>query len=96
MEQDADIVTFLYRPEYYDITEVHDSSGAPISTQGLAEIIIAKHRNGATDTAYLKFIGAKTKFVDWEQTDTQELTPIKSIDTQADEFFSSTGDEIPM
>ena len=53
---------FLYRPEYYKIDQ--DDDGMP--TQGLAEVIIAKHRNGSLDTAKLKFIGKFTKFVDFE------------------------------
>jgi len=60
IEQDADMVMFLYRPEYYGITE--DENGQP--TQGLGEIIISKHRNGSLDTAQLKFIGKYTKFTD--------------------------------
>lgn len=60
IEQDADLVMFLYRPEYYGITE--DENGQP--THGLGEMIIAKHRNGSLDTAKLKFIGKYTKFTD--------------------------------
>ena len=60
IEQDADLVMFLYRPEYYGITE--DENGQP--THGLGEVIIAKHRNGSLDTAKLKFIGKYTKFTD--------------------------------
>ncbi|MBR9997797.1 MAG: DnaB-like helicase C-terminal domain-containing protein, partial [Cyclobacteriaceae bacterium] len=60
IEQDADMVLFLYRPEYYGITE--DENG--ISTKGFGEISIAKHRNGSTGTVDLKFIGHLTKFVD--------------------------------
>lgn len=63
IEQDADMVIFLYRPEYYGITE--DANGS--STLGIGEVIIAKHRNGPTDTALLRFIGKYTKFVDLEQ-----------------------------
>jgi replicative DNA helicase len=62
IEQDADIVMFLYRPEYYKITV--DEEGLP--TQGMAEVIIAKHRNGSTGTAKLKFIGKYTKFADFD------------------------------
>src|SRR6187402_1775710 len=62
IEQDADIVMFLYRPEYYKITV--DEDGMP--TQGMAEVIIAKHRNGSLDTVRLKFIGKYTKFVDFD------------------------------
>ncbi|MDD3789845.1 MAG: replicative DNA helicase [Petrimonas sp.] len=51
IEQDADIVCFIHRPEYYKITE--DEYGN--STQGVAEIIIAKHRNGPTGLVRMKF-----------------------------------------
>ncbi|OJW69145.1 MAG: replicative DNA helicase [Candidatus Amoebophilus sp. 36-38] len=60
IEQDADMVLFLYRPEYYGITE--DELGNP--TQGVTEVIIAKHRNGSLDSVSLKFIGKYTKFTD--------------------------------
>ncbi len=62
IEQDADIVMFLYRPEYYKITQ--DEEGLP--TQGMAEVIVAKHRNGSLDTVKLKFIGKYTKFADFD------------------------------
>lgn len=60
IEQDADIVMFLYRAEYYKITV--DEDGMP--TQGVGEVIVAKHRNGSTGTAKLKFVGKYTKFGD--------------------------------
>ena len=60
IEQDADMVLFLYRPEYYGITE--DEAGNP--AHGLAEVIVAKHRNGSLDSVKLKFIGKYTKFTD--------------------------------
>lgn len=62
IEQDADIVMFLYRPEYYKITV--DEEGMP--TQGMAEVIIAKHRNGSLENVKLKFIGKYTKFADFD------------------------------
>ncbi|HEX8060018.1 MAG TPA: replicative DNA helicase [Cyclobacteriaceae bacterium] len=62
IEQDADIVMFLYRPEYYKITV--DEDGMP--TQGLAEVVIAKHRNGSLENVKLKFIGKYTKFADFD------------------------------
>jgi len=62
IEQDADLVMFLYRPEYYGITE--DESGMP--TTGSGELIIAKHRNGSLDSVNLKFIGKYTKFIESE------------------------------
>ncbi len=60
IEQDADIVTFIHRPEYYGITE--DDSGN--SLMGVAEIIIAKHRNGATGDVHLSFKKELAKFSD--------------------------------
>ncbi len=60
IEQDADMVMFLYRPEYYKITE--DEQGN--STEGIGELIIAKNRAGTTDTIRLQFIGKFTKFAD--------------------------------
>ncbi|WP_343488383.1 replicative DNA helicase [Allomuricauda sp. d1] len=60
IEQDADIVSFIYRPEYYKIDEWDDEERTP--TQGQAEFIVAKHRNGGLDNIRLKFIGALGKF----------------------------------
>ncbi|MBK8442826.1 MAG: replicative DNA helicase [Sphingobacteriales bacterium] len=62
IEQDSDMVIFLYRPEYYGFDK--DEDGYP--TQGLAEIIIAKHRNGALDNVKARFVGTFAKFTDLE------------------------------
>lgn len=63
IEQDADMVLFLYRPEYYGLTE--DEEGR--STAGVGEVIIAKHRNGETGIVPLRFVGKYVKFVDLEE-----------------------------
>jgi len=60
IEQDADIVSFIYRPEYYKIDEWDDEERSP--TEGQAEFIVAKHRNGGLDSIRLKFIGHLGKF----------------------------------
>lgn len=60
IEQDADIVSFIYRPEYYKIDEWDDDERSP--TAGQAEFIVAKHRNGGLDEIRLKFIGNLGKF----------------------------------
>tara|TARA_R110002074_G_scaffold39190_2_gene105545 strand:+ start:25866 stop:27416 length:1551 start_codon:yes stop_codon:yes gene_type:complete len=60
IEQDADIVSFIYRPEYYKIEEWDDEERTP--TQGQAEFIVAKHRNGGLENIRLKFIGNQGKF----------------------------------
>jgi replicative DNA helicase len=59
IEQDADIVAFIYRPEYYQILE--DESGQ--SLKGIAEFIVAKHRHGALDTVRMRFQDTFAKFV---------------------------------
>jgi replicative DNA helicase len=56
IEQDADIVMFIYRDEYYN--------GEESDQQGLAEVIVAKHRNGPTDTVKLSFLKRYAKFSD--------------------------------
>ena len=63
IEQDADMVMFIYRPEYYGILQDEDGN----STQGLGELIVAKHRNGATDNVRVKFENHLAKFGNWDQ-----------------------------
>lgn len=60
IEQDADMVLFIHRPEYYGFNE--DEQGH--STKNIAEIIIAKHRNGPTGDVKLKFHKETASFVD--------------------------------
>jgi replicative DNA helicase len=62
IEQDADMVLFLYRAEYYGITQ--DLDGNP--TAGTGEVLIAKHRNGALKDVKLRFVGRFTKFENLE------------------------------
>ena len=62
IEQDADMVMFLYRPEYYGIN--NDEMGQAI--EGETHIHIAKNRSGATDTIKVRFIKEYQKFVDLE------------------------------
>ncbi len=62
IEQDADLVLFIYRPEYYKIEEFDDNT----PTQGLAEIIVAKHRNGQTGDVKLRFQKQFGKFSDFD------------------------------
>ncbi len=63
IEQDADIVMFIYRPEYYHIDVFED--GSP--SAGMAELLVAKHRNGALADIRLRFIADYAKFCDSEQ-----------------------------
>ena len=62
IEQDADIVAFIHRPEYYGMNT--DENGMP--TAGLAEIILAKHRNGAVCDVKLRFLKDQARFADME------------------------------
>lgn len=62
IEQDADLVLFIYRPEYYKIYEDDDGN----STEGMAEILIAKHRNGALADVKLQFVAEFARFNDYE------------------------------
>ena len=62
IEQDADVVAFIHRPEYYGLTTDENN----MSTAGMAEIIIAKHRNGEVTDVPLRFIKDQAKFADAE------------------------------
>jgi len=65
IEQDADIVTFIYRPEYYKIYEWDNGD----DSRGQGEVIIAKHRNGALKNVRLKFTAEFAKFSDLDYFD---------------------------
>jgi len=69
IEQDADIVSFIYRPEYYSILEDEEGN----SLKGIGEIIVAKHRNGALDTVKLKFTDQYAKFTNLDDPDFNQL-----------------------
>ena len=75
IEQDADMVTFIYRPEYYGMEFDEDNN----PTKGVAEIIIAKHRNGALDTVRLKFINHLAKFTDLDDSESSFDSPAGSV-----------------
>lgn len=68
IEQDADMVVFLYRPEYYK----NDTDPNNMPTKGLTEVIIAKHRNGSLETVPLRFIPHLMKFTDMDPRDLQD------------------------
>ncbi|HEX5655081.1 MAG TPA: replicative DNA helicase [Chitinophagaceae bacterium] len=63
IEQDADMVMFLYRPEYYDVT----TSAEGENIKGLTEVKIAKHRNGSLETVKLKALLHIQKFTNWDE-----------------------------
>jgi replicative DNA helicase len=73
IEQDADIVSFIYRPEYYGIEEWDDETNSPTKEQ--AEFIVSKHRNGGLDNIRLKFIGKYGRF---ENINMETITEVDS------------------
>ncbi|HMG89423.1 MAG TPA: replicative DNA helicase [Chryseolinea sp.] len=91
IEQDADIVMFLYRPEYYKITV--DEEGLP--TQGMGEVIIAKHRNGSVGSVKLKFIGKYTKFCDFDAPASSYDNPFSGMITRESRLNTFNSDPEP-
>lgn len=97
IEQDADIVEFIYRPEYYDIdvnAVVTDPKLQDLVSRGAnTEVIFAKYRGGAVNTTMLKWIGDKTKFVDVDDISENvdlddEFVPVIKPATVAEAFDS--------
>ena len=66
LEQDADVVVFIYREDVYTTREEHESQHAEHYREGIAQIIVAKHRNGPTGTVDLRFRKNLTRFEDME------------------------------
>jgi replicative DNA helicase len=91
IEQDADMVIFIYRPEYYGLTE----DGENNNTQGLAVINIAKHRNGKLGDVNLKFVGQFARFEDPEKFDQQpgDLSPNSGFELQTRVVGSKMNDD---
>ena len=73
IEQDADMVCFIHRPEYYKIYQ--DDKGNDL--RGMAEIIIAKHRNGAVGDVLLRF---KAEFARFQNPDDDMIIPLPNED----------------
>ena len=81
IEQDADMVSFVYRPDYYKMED-------PDVPPGASEIIIAKHRNGSTGSVFLKFIGQYVKFTEYETTNFGDLNMTPDSDAFSDDMFT--------
>ncbi|ALM06640.1 DNA helicase [Sediminicola sp. YIK13] len=106
IEQDADIVAFIYRPEYYKIDEWDDDERTPTAGQG--EFIVAKHRNGGLENIRLKFIGNLGKFDNLDDFDSpfefqskmnaNEDNPFitKNLPNADEAFGSSMNDDMDM
>ena len=93
IEQDADIVTFIYRPEYYKIYEWDNGD----DSRGQGEIIIAKHRNGALENVRLKFTAEFAKFSDLDYYDNLEsnITDESMISTASSSMNEDNSDNAP-
>lgn len=63
LEQDADVIAFIYRPEYYDIEQTDEGE----STRGLGDFIVAKHRNGSLGVGKMRFIHYLAHYTDFDQ-----------------------------
>ncbi len=93
IEQDADIVSFIYRPEYYGLTEWDDEERTPC--EGQAEFIVAKHRNGGLENVKLKFTGHLAQFSNLDDdfgSEFQSKMNVSTSDTvlpSAEEAFGS-------
>ena len=72
IEQDADIVMFINRP---DVTATAEELAKKTVVKGAAELILAKHRNGALGRVQLRFLGECTKFVDVDEQDIPDEEP---------------------
>ena len=83
IEQDADMVMFIHRQEKMGIPEYADGT----STKGMAELILAKNRNGPTDTVRVRFINEKAMFKDLDFTD------MDSYDGNVTTFQSKMNDD---
>jgi len=89
IEQDADIVSFIFRPEYYGMTEWDDDDHSPCEGQG--EFIVAKHRNGGLENIRLKFTGHLAKFSDLEEGFSSEFQSSMNADFPEDPFAGQGG-----
>ena len=96
IEQDADMVIFCYRPEYYKIDEYEIGSNS-YNTKGLFMFIIAKHRNGELGEIPLTFIHEQTKVANYGETpktlsfdnntNVSKLSPNTSFDNSTNVSF---------
>ena len=76
IEQDADMVCFIHRPEYYTRSG-EDAQGNDI--RGLAEFIVAKHRSGSVDDVKLRFRASYARFVNWDEIATTSVEARSTI-----------------
>ena len=86
IEQDADIVCFVHRPEYYTKSS-EDAEGNNI--RGLAEFIVAKHRSGSTADIKLRFVAQYARFDSWDEGHQNVRNAISSASAPIPSRFNS-------
>ena len=91
IEQDADIVSFIYRPEYYGFMQDEEGN----SNAGIGEIIIAKHRNGSLNNVRLRFVKEFAKFDNIEVFSPDPNAAMHSIMDANDDFDKQGSYTIP-
>lgn len=94
IEQDADMVLFLYRDEYYNKTGAGPESNSEYNTEtygidGLTQVILAKNRHGAVGKAYAKFIGQFSKFVDLEMEEKMQIEELRNSYNSTSDFTTT-------
>ena len=91
IEQDADMVLFVHRPEYYHIYQ--DENGRDL--RGMAQIIIAKHRKGATGDVLLTFRGEFTRFENPEDRNLDNRAPMDGGEIRGSRVNGEDNNPIP-
>ena len=88
IEQDADIVCFIHRPEYYtkSVTDEHNND-----IRGLAELIVAKHRSGAVGDVKLRFVSKYARFENWDEGYNIMQEAFESVETRRVTSPSNSG-----
>jgi replicative DNA helicase len=92
IEQDADLVLFIYRPEYYKIDQLDD--GTP--THRMAEVIIAKHRNGPTGDVRLRFIDTYARFEDFDSSNDYTSDDVSAGIRTMPSKMNDDGNDLPI
>ena len=90
IEQDSDMVIFLYRPEYYGFDQDDDGN----NTKGKAEIIIAKHRNGALGTVNVRFVAENARFENYNA-GFESLNDLNAMSDDLDLSSLDIGEDAP-
>lgn len=109
IEQDADMVCFIHRPEYYTRSATDENNN---DIRGKAELIIAKHRSGAVGTVDLRFVSKFARFENWEegyqmvQNAISQVGPTRKLESRMNKeaakdesggfTFASSGPDTPM